>query len=158
MSDEHGIPLLSLSSQNWTHFSTMLTSHLSSIGESRLLDFNHTLPLKEVLTETLNTKWVPGAEATCVSSASSGSSGTDPVVREPVMQIPQFYNVPHWETDPMVESFSPGLEKLSGVKTVPFHLLNQQLISLFARLLDKSLHHLLYCRAGSDPYANARNV
>jgi hypothetical protein len=74
------------------------------------------------------------------------------------MQIPQFYNVPHRETDPMVESFSPGLGKLSGVKTVPFHLLNQQLISLFARLLDKSLHHLLYCPAGSDPYATARNV
>jgi hypothetical protein len=136
----------------------VLTSHLLSIGESRLLDFNHNLPLKEVLTKTLNPKWVQGAEATCVSSASSESSGTHPTVRDPVMEVPQFYNVPHWETDPMVESFSPGLDKLSGVKTVPFHLLNQQLISLFARLLDKSLHHLLYCRAGSDPYANARNV
>jgi hypothetical protein len=111
----------------------MLTSHLSSIGESRLLDLNHTLPLKEVLTKTLNPKWVPGAEATCVSYASSETSGTDPAVREPVMKIPHFYNVPHWESDSMVESFSPGLDKLSGVKTVPFHLLNQQLISLFAK-------------------------
>jgi hypothetical protein len=58
----------------------------------------------------------------------------------------------------MVESFSPGLYKLSGVKAVPFNLLNQQLMSLFARLLDKSLHHLLYCPTGSDPYATARNV
>jgi hypothetical protein len=58
----------------------------------------------------------------------------------------------------MVDSFSPGLDKLSGVKNVPFHLLNQQLISLFARLLDKSPHHLLSCPAGSDPYATARNV
>jgi hypothetical protein len=136
----------------------MQTSHLSSIGESRRLDFNHTLPLKEVLTKTLNPKWVPGAEATSVSSEGSGSSGTDPTAREPVMQIPQFYNVPHWETDPMVDSFSPGLDKLSGVKTVPFHLLNQQLISLFARLLDKSLHHLRFCPAGSDPYATSRNA
>jgi hypothetical protein len=36
--------------------------------------------------------------------------------------------------------------------------LNQQLISRFARLLDKSLHHLLSFPAGSDPYATARNV
>jgi hypothetical protein len=153
MSGEHGIPLLSSTSLSWMHFSTMLTSHLSSIGESRLLDFTHTLPLKEVLTETLNPKWVAGAEATCVSSASSESNSTDPIPREPVMKVPQYYNVPHWETNSMVESLSPGLDKLSGMKLVPYHLLNQQLISLLARLLDKSLHHLLRCPAGTDPYA-----
>jgi hypothetical protein len=54
--------------------------------------------------------------------------------------------------------FSPGLDKLSGEKTVPYHLLNQQLISLFARLIDKLLHHLLHCPVGADPYATARNV
>jgi hypothetical protein len=58
----------------------------------------------------------------------------------------------------MVELFSPGLDKLSGMKTVPYHLLNQHFISLFARLTDKSLHHLLHCPVGSDPYATARNV
>jgi hypothetical protein len=136
----------------------MLISHLSSVGESGLLDFNHTLPLKEVITKTLNPKWVPGAEATSVSSASFGCSGTDPAAREPVMSIPQFYNVPDWETDPMVDSFNHGLDKLSGVKTAHFHLLSQQLISLFARLLDKNLHHFLSCCAGSDPYATAHNV
>jgi hypothetical protein len=113
--------------------------------------------MKEVITQTLNAKWVAGAEATCVSSASSESASTAPPVKVPVMKVPQYYNVSHWETNPMVESFSPGLDKLSGVKTVPFHLLNQQLISLFARLLDKSLHHLLPCPAGSDPYATAMN-
>jgi hypothetical protein len=136
----------------------MLTSHLSSIGESRLLDFNHTLLLKEVLTQTLNPKWVAGAEATCVSSANSASTSTDPVSREPVMKVPQFYDVPHGETTSMVKSFSLGLDKLSGLKLVPYHLLNQQLISLLARLLDKSLHHLLRCPAGTDPYATAQNV
>ena len=158
MSEEHGIPLLSSSSLNWMHFSTILMSHLPSIGESRLLDFNLTLPLQEVLTQTLNPKWVAGAEATCVSSASSESNRIDPIPREPVMKVPQFYNVPHWETNPMVESFSPGMDKLSGVNIVPFHLLNQQLISLFARLLEKSLHHLLRCPAGADSDATARNV
>jgi hypothetical protein len=58
----------------------------------------------------------------------------------------------------MVDSYSPGLDKLSGVKNAPFHLLIQQLISLFARILDKSLHHLLSCRASSDPYATARDM
>ncbi len=77
------------------HLSTMLTIYLSSIGESRLLDFYYTLPLKEVLAKTLNPKWVAGNEATCVSSASSESTSTDPVAREPVMKVPQFYNVPH---------------------------------------------------------------
>jgi hypothetical protein len=57
----------------------------------------------------------------------------------------------------MVDSFSPGLDKLRSSKNVTFHL-NQQLISLFARLLDKSLHYLLSCRASSDPYATACNV
>jgi hypothetical protein len=58
----------------------------------------------------------------------------------------------------MVQSFSPGLDKLGGEKTVPYNLLNQQLISLLARLLDKSLHHLLQIPAGADPYSVARNV
>ncbi len=132
MIGEHGIPLLSSTSLNWMHLSIMLTSHLSSIGESCLSDFTHTLPLKEVLTPTLNPKWVAGAEATCVSSASSESNNTDPIPREPVIEVPQYYNVPHWGTNSMIESFSPGLDKLSGMKLVPYHLLNQQLISLLA--------------------------
>jgi hypothetical protein len=74
------------------------------------------------------------------------------------MSVPQFYSVSHRESAAMVDSFSPGLDKLSSAKTVPFHLLHQQLISMFARLLDKSLHHLLSCPAGSDPHATARNV
>jgi hypothetical protein len=155
MSGEHGIPLLSSSSMNWMHFSTMLASHLASIGESRLIDFNHSLPMKEIVTQTPNPKWVDGDVAPCVSSASSESASTDP---PPRVQVPKYYNAIHLETDPMVKSYSPGLDKLSGKKFVLYHLLNQQLISLFARLIDKSLHHLLHCPAGADPYATARNV
>jgi hypothetical protein len=159
MSGEHGIPLLLSTSLNWMHFSTMLASHLASIGESRLIDFNHSLPMKEVVTQTLNPKWVAGAEAPCVSTESSESGSTAPPIKVvPVMKVPQYYNAIHLKTDPMVKSYSPGLDKLSGEKIVPYHLLNQQLISLFARLIDKSLHHLLHCPAGADPYATARNV
>jgi hypothetical protein len=136
----------------------MLLSHLCSIGEFRLLDFNYTLPLIEVITKTPNPKCVPGAEALSASSADSGSSGTDPVNRAPVMSVPQFYYVLHWESAELVDSFSPELDKLSSAKTVPFHLLNQQLILMFARLLDRSLHHPLTYPAGADPHDTTRNV
>jgi hypothetical protein len=158
MSGEHGIPCLSSSSQNWTHISTMLHSHLSSIGEFRLLDFNYTLLLKEVMTKTSNPEWVSSVEAPSASSEDSGSSGTSPVTKAPVMSVPQLYNVSHWESSEMVESYSPALNTLSNVNTVPFNLLNQQLISIFARLVDKSLHHLLAYPASADPHATARNV
>jgi hypothetical protein len=129
----------------------MLASHLASIGKSRLIDFNHSLPMKEIVTQTLNPKWVDGDVAPCVSSASSESGNTDPPPKVPVMKVPKYYNSIHLETDPMVKSFSPGLDKLSGEKIVPYHLLNQQFITLFARLIDKLLHHLLHCPAGADP-------
>ena len=155
MAGEHGIPLLSSTTLNWVHFSTMLGSHLASVGETRLLDFTYQLPMKEVATRTNNPKWVGGAEATSTSSETSENTGASTA---PVMQPPQFYNTYHMESNPMVQSFSPGLDKLGGEKTVPYNLLNQQLISLLARLLDKSLHHLLQIPAGSDPYSVARNV
>jgi hypothetical protein len=74
------------------------------------------------------------------------------------MSVPQFYNISHLESSEMVESFSPGLNTLSSAKTAPFNLLNQLLISMFARLVDKSLHYLLAYPAGADPLATAHNV
>jgi hypothetical protein len=56
----------------------------------------------------------------------------------------------------MVDSFSPGLTMLGSAKTLPYNLLNQQLLSMSARLLE--LHHLLAYPAGSDPHSTARNV
>jgi hypothetical protein len=70
----------------------------------------------------------------------------------------QFYNVLHWESVEMVDSFSPSLTMLGSAKTVPYNILNQQLLSMFTRLLDKSLHHMLAYLAGSDPHSTARNV
>jgi hypothetical protein len=136
----------------------MMHSHFSGIGESRLLDFNYTLPLKEVITKTPNPKWVPSADAPSASSNDSVSSGIFPFTKTPVMAVPQFYNVSQWESAEMVDSFSPGLNKLGSAKTVPFDLLNQQHLSMFLGLVDTSLHHLLANPAGVNPHSSARNV
>jgi hypothetical protein len=68
---------------NWVHFENMFTSHLSSIGESRLLDFNHVLPTREVVTKTLNPNWVDED----VSPTSSEAASTDPP--PPRVQVPK---------------------------------------------------------------------
>ncbi len=83
MSGEHEIPLMLSTSLNWIHFSTMLMSHLASIGETCLIDFNHSLLMKVVMTLTLNPKLVAGDEAPCVSAASSDSGSTDPPPKVP---------------------------------------------------------------------------
>jgi hypothetical protein len=114
----------------------MLHSHLNGIGESLLLIPNYTLQRKEVITKTPNPKWVSSAEAPFASSDGSASYGTQPIAKAPVMAVPQFYNVSHWESVEMVESFIPGLTTLGSAKTVPYNLLNQQLSSMFSRLLD----------------------
>jgi hypothetical protein len=80
----------------------MLASHLASIGESCLIDFNHSLPMKEVVTQTLNPKWIASDEAPCVSTESSESGSTAPPIKVPVMKVQQYYNTIHLETDPMV--------------------------------------------------------
>jgi hypothetical protein len=152
MSGEHGIPFLSSTSLNWVHFENMFTSHLSSIGESRLLDFNYVLPTKEVVIKTLNPNWVDED----VAPTSSEAGSTDPPPSR--VLVPQYHIVSHLETDPIVKTFSPGLDKLRGETLVPYNLLNQQLIILLARLIDKSLHHLLKCPPGADPFATARGV
>jgi hypothetical protein len=126
MNGEHGIPMLSLSSKNLTHFSTMLISHLNGIGESRLLDANNALQRKEVITKTLNPKWVPLVEATTAYSDDTRSSvPPHPASKAPAVPVPQLYNVSHWESVELVESYSPDLNTLGSAKTVPCNLLNQ---------------------------------
>ncbi len=107
MSGEHGIPFLSSTSKNWVHFENMFTSHLSSIGESRLLDFSHDLPTKEVVIKTLNPNWVDED----VAPTSSVSGSTDPP--PPRILVPKYHIASHLETDSIVKSFSPGLDKLT---------------------------------------------
>ena len=151
MSGEHGIPSLSSSSMKWVHFENIFTSHLSGVGESRLLDLNHVLPTKEVVTKTLNRNWVDED----VAPTSSEAGSTDP---PPRVQVPKYNCVSHLETDPIVKTFSPSLDKLRGETLVPYNLLNEQLIILLARLIDKSLHHLLKCPPGAHPFSTARGV
>ena len=81
---------------NWVHFNNMMTSHLESVGESRLLDFNHYLPMKEVVIKTLNPNWVDGD----VAPTSSEAASTDPTPR---VQVPKYNSVSHLETDPIVK-------------------------------------------------------
>jgi hypothetical protein len=152
MSGEYGIPFLSSTSKNWIHFDNMFTSHLSSVGESRLLDFNHVLPTKEIIIKTLNPNWVDED----VAPTSSVSGSTDPP--PPRILVPKYHIASHLETDSIVKSYSPGLDKLRGETLVPYNLLNQQLIVMLARLIDKSIHHLLKVPSGSDPFATARGV
>ena len=102
---------------NWVHFENMFTSHLSSIGESRLLDFNHVLPTKEVVTKTLNPNWVDED----VAPTSSEAGSTDPPPTR--VQVPKYFSISHLETDPIVKTYSPGLDKLRGETLVPYNLL-----------------------------------
>jgi hypothetical protein len=116
-----------------------------------VLDFNHVLPTKEVVTKTLNPNWVDED----VAPTSSEAGSTDP---PPRVQVPKYNIASHLETDPIVKTFSPGLDKLRGETLVPYNLLNQQMIILLARLIDKSLYHLLKCPPGADPFSTARGV
>ena len=58
-------------------------------------------------------------------------------------------------TNEIVNSYSPGLDKAGGAKDIPYQILNSQMISMFSRLLDKSLHHLLVVHRNINPLGSA---
>jgi hypothetical protein len=97
--------------------------------------------VKETVTQVLNPKWVDPAVVT------EGSSVAQPVL----MAAPQW--IPHstFASIDLVDTYSPGLDKARGATSIPYAILNNQCINMFARLLDRSLHHLLAYNRAINP-------
>jgi hypothetical protein len=115
------------------------------------------------VTRILNPFWIdPDVSTGSSSQTPATSSPSDPtLVPHPPTSTP---TVQQWitntttVTNEIVSSYSPGLDKAGGAKDIPYQILNSQMISMFSRLLDKSLHHLLVCPRNINPLGSAAAV
>jgi hypothetical protein len=104
--------------------------------------------MKETITKELNPKWVEHTAHTYEGSSQSTATGTDGTVKidlQPdLLAPPQYIYVTRYLPEDNVDLNSPSLDKADRARTVPYTMLNMQYINMFARLLDRSLHHLLF--------------
>jgi hypothetical protein len=167
MTPEWSIPALKQTSTNLPFFEACLRRHLDGIGELRVIQSSYRLPLKEVVTQELNPQWVdPDVVSTSqaqqasisqtqqVSSSQAQQAPTSqtPQVLSPVQAVPKWLVNSTYISNDLVDTFSPGLDRAGGPKTLPYAILNNQCISLFSRLLDRSLHHLLVYNKAINPH------
>jgi hypothetical protein len=151
MTSEYGIPALKGSAAtNFPFFQTQLQRHLEGVGESRLIDPTYRLPQKTVVTQLLNPFWV---DPDVVQAQGSSSTTIEPT---PDHQQDKWITSTTTVQDDIVTSYSPGLKEAGGIKEIPYKILNAQMIGMFSRLLDTSLHHLLvYNRNINTTYSAA---
>jgi hypothetical protein len=149
MTSEWAIPALQETSTNFPYFEACTRRHLEGLLELRLIDPNYRLPVKETVTQELNPKWVDPA---VVVTEGSSAGKRDP------MAAPQWIPRSTFATVDLVNTYSPGLDKAGGVKEIPYAMLNNQCINMFARLLDKSLHHLLNYNRTINPHGASAAV
>jgi hypothetical protein len=163
MTSEYSIPSLKSTSTNYPFFETALRRHLDGIAELRIIDSSYRLPTKTVTARSLNPFWIEPAVLTAPTSATlTPSPSEDPnlaphptVATKPVQQ---WITTTTTVTNEIVSTYSPGLDKAGGAKEIPFQILNSQMISMFSRLLDKTLHHLLVVPRGVNPLGAAAAV
>jgi hypothetical protein len=114
--------------------------------------------VKETVTHVLNPKWVDPDVVTEGSSVSS-ADGTAKVHKKPdLMAAPQWIPQSTFVSNDLVDTYSPGLDKAGGPKTIPYAMLHNQCINLFARRLDRSLHHLLAYNRAINPHGASAAV
>jgi hypothetical protein len=163
MTSEHGIPALKHTSTNFHFWEATLRRHLDGVGELRIIESNYRLPTKNVVTNALNPFWIDPDVATGSSSQTPvTSTPLDPSVLPPpsipTATIEKWITTTTTVTNDIVSTYSPGLERAGGVKEIPYQILNAQMISMFSRLLDKSLHHLLIYSRNINPLGAAAAV
>ncbi len=163
MTSEYSIPALKSKSTNYPFFETSLRRHLDGVAELRIIDSSYRLPTKTVVARSLNPFWIEPAVPTVPASVTPiPPTPEDPtlaphptVVTKPVQQ---WITTTTTMTNEIVSTYSPGLDKASGAKEIPYQILNSQMISMFSRLLDKSLHHLLVVPRNINPLGAAAAV
>jgi hypothetical protein len=74
------------------------------------------------------------------------------------MAPPQWIYKSTFFSEEVVETFSPSLDRADRSRNVPYNLLNQQCINMFAHLLDMSLHHLLIYNETINPHGASASV
>jgi hypothetical protein len=113
--------------------------------------------LKEVVSKELNPKWTEHNAAGSMGSSRSAATATDGTVEVDnqldLMAPPQWIFKTTYYPEEVVETYSPSLDRTDRSRNVPYTLLNQQCINMFARLLDRSLHHLLIFNETIDPHS-----
>jgi hypothetical protein len=158
MTSETGIPALKCASTNFPFWETQLRRHLDGVGESRIIDPSYRLPTKNNVTRSLNPFWVDPDVAPTGSSSqtqvTSDQQDPSPHTAPATKYITSTTTVP---VD-VVDSYSPGLKEAGGVKEIPYKILNAQMINMFSRLLDTSLHHLLVFSRTINPAYSAAAV
>jgi hypothetical protein len=98
-----------------------------------------------------------GSSVSAVSSA-DGTTKVPPPVKPALMAAPKWIVKSTFVSDDLVETYSPGLDRAGGRKTLPYAILNNQCINLIARLLDRSLHHLLAYNRAINPHGASAAV
>jgi hypothetical protein len=166
MTSEHAIPALKSTSTNFPFWETSVRRHLDGVGELRIIDQNYRLPTKNVVSRTPNPFYKPETEPETSSGISDQTPAAgvpgDPIIpsltRDETKKQEKYITTTTTTTEEIVSTYSPGLDKASGVKEVPYKILNSQMLSLLSRVLDKSLHHLLVVPKNINPLYTAAAV
>jgi hypothetical protein len=163
MTSEYAIPALKHTSTNFPFWEASLRRHLDGVGESRIIQSNYRLPTKDIVTTTLNPFWTDPDVATQSSSQTPATSTPSdpsglPPTGLPSPTVQQWILTTTTVTNEIVSTYSPGLDRAGGAKVIPYQILNNQMISMFSRLLDKSHHHLLIYSRTINPLGAAATV
>jgi hypothetical protein len=162
MSSEWAIPALTQTSKNFNLFENSLRRHLRGVCELRIIDPTYRVPIKEITSKELNPKWTEKPAVESEGSSGSAATATDGTTNLPpqpdLMAPPQWIYTTRYYPEEVVETYSPSLDRADRSKNIPYTLLNQRCINLFARLLDRSLHHLLTFNETNNPHGAAASV
>jgi hypothetical protein len=163
MTSEHAIPALKSTSTNFPFWETTVRRHLDGVGELRVIDLSYRLPTKSVVSRAINPFYVETETSSGISdqtpaTTTPGDPILPPPTREETTPIQKWITTTITTTEEIVSTYSPGLDKASGAKEVPYKLINSQMLSLLSRVLDKSLHHLLVVPKNINPLYTAAAV